>query len=80
MEGVAFEYVPNSIDPGSNENFEYNSYISDNNKHDACDSHAHMFHLLKKSLNQEYYCLVCQHYGKTQMVVPSNICVLCIYI
>ena len=26
---------------------ELNSYINDDNEQDACDSHAHMFHLLK---------------------------------
>ena len=48
MEGIAFEYVTSSIDPGnSKEKSELNSYINDDNEQDACDSHAHMFHLLK---------------------------------
>ena len=53
MEGIAIEYFPNSIDPGSNEKkYEFHSYISDNNEQDACDSHDHMFHLLKQHLYQ----------------------------
>ena len=27
--------------------YEFCSYISDSNEQDACDSHAHIFHLLK---------------------------------
>ena len=47
MEGISVEYFTNSIDPGSNENYEFHSYISDDNEQDSCDSHAHMFHLIK---------------------------------
>ena len=49
MEGTAIEYFTNSIDPGINEReYEFHSYISDDNEQDSCDSHAHMFHLLNK--------------------------------
>ena len=49
MEGIFVEYFPNSADPGRNEKKpEFNSYISDDNGQDACDSHAHMIHFLKK--------------------------------
>ena len=55
MEGIAVEYLPNSIDTGNNEyRSEFHSYISDDNEQYEFDSHAHMFHILKKSLNQEY--------------------------
>ena len=48
MEVTTVEYFPNSIHPGSNEKkTEFNLYISDYHEQDACDSHAHMFHLLK---------------------------------
>ena len=51
MEGIAIEYFPSSFDPGNNgEKSEFHSYISDDNKQDACDSHGHIFHLLKKFL------------------------------
>ena len=48
MEGIAIEYFLNSIDPGITKISEFHSYISDYNFQDACDSHAHMFHLLKQ--------------------------------
>ena len=54
MEYISVEYFTNSIDPGSNENYEFCSYISDENEQDACDSHAHLFYIFKNSLNQEY--------------------------
>ena len=42
---------PSSIYPVNNEEkSELHSYISDDNKHYACDSYAHMFHLLKTFL------------------------------
>ena len=47
MEGIAVEYFPSSFDPSNNkEKSEFHSYISDNNEQYACDSHAHIFHLL----------------------------------
>ena len=33
---------------------EFHSYISDDNEQDACDSHDHIFHLLKNDLIQGY--------------------------
>ena len=54
MEGIAVEYFPNSIDPGRNKKYEFNSYISGDNEQDACDSHARMFHLFKTFLNRGY--------------------------
>ena len=49
MEFIAIEYFPTSVDNGNNEEkYEFHSYISDDNEQDACDSHAHMFHLFKK--------------------------------
>ena len=48
MEGIAVEYFSRSFDPGKNEeNSEFHSYLSDDNEHDAGDSHAHMFNILK---------------------------------
>ena len=48
MEDIAVEYFPTSIDTGKNEEkSEFHSYIRDDNEQDACDSHAHMVHLLK---------------------------------
>ena len=53
MEGIAVQYSPSSIDTGSNKvKSEFHSFMSDKNEQDACDSHAHMFHLLKTLLNQ----------------------------
>ena len=47
MEGIAVEYCPTSVDIGNNEEkSEFHSYISDENEKYACDSHAHMVHLL----------------------------------
>ena len=47
MEGIAVEYFPTSVDNGNNEEkCELHSYISDDNEQDACDSYAHMVHLL----------------------------------
>ena len=47
MEGIAVEYFPTFIDTGKKEeNYEFHSYISDNNEQAACDSHAHTVHLL----------------------------------
>ena len=46
MEDISVEYFTNIIDPGSNEKSDFNSFISDDNGQDACDSHAYMFHLL----------------------------------
>ena len=54
MEGIGIEYDSNSINPEINEKSEFNSYIIDDHKKYASDSHDHMFHLLKKYPNQEY--------------------------
>ena len=55
MEGIAGEYFTDSVHPGRNETKpEFNSYISYENEQYACDSNAHIFHLLKKTLKQEY--------------------------
>ena len=49
------EYFPNSVDTGSNETKnEFRSYIINENKQEACNSHANMFHIVKQYLNQEY--------------------------
>ena len=51
MDGISIEYFTSSFDPGNNEEkSEFHSYISDNNEQDACDSYAHMFHLLKNRI------------------------------
>ena len=51
MEVIAVEYIPTSIDTRKNEeNSEFHSYISNDNEKDVCNSHAHMVHLLKTSL------------------------------
>ena len=34
--------------------YRFNLYIRDENEQHACDSRAHMFHILKKYLNQKY--------------------------
>ena len=48
MEGIDYEYFPNSVDNGNNEEkSESHSYISGDNEQDSCDSHAHMVHLSK---------------------------------
>ena len=48
MEGIAVEYFPTYVDNSSNkEKYEFHSYISDDKKQYACDSHAHMVHILK---------------------------------
>ena len=48
MEGIAVECFPTSVDIGNNEEkSEFHSYISDDNEQDACDSYAHIVHLLK---------------------------------
>ena len=47
MEVIAVEYSPSSINTGCNEEkYEFHSYISDDKEQYACDSHAHMFHLM----------------------------------
>ena len=47
MEGIAVEYFSTYVDNGNNnEKYEFHSYISDDNKQDACDTHAHMVNLL----------------------------------
>ena len=52
MESIAVEYLPTSIDTGNNEETsEFHSYISDDNEQNACDSHAHMVHILKTFLD-----------------------------
>ena len=49
MEGIAVDYFPSSIGPGNNGGkYEFHSYISDYNDKYACDSHAYIFHKLKK--------------------------------
>ena len=49
MEGISVEYFTSSFDTGTNlEKSELHSYIIDENEQDACDSHAHMFHLFFK--------------------------------
>ena len=49
MEGIAVEHFTTSIDIGnSDEKSELHLYISDDNKQDSCDSHAHITHLFKK--------------------------------
>ena len=51
MEGISVEYFPTSVDIGNNEEkSEFHSCISDDNKKDACDSHAHMVYSLKTFL------------------------------
>ena len=47
MESISVEYFPSSIYLGRNEKNEFYSFISDDNEQYACDSHDHMFHLLK---------------------------------
>ena len=48
MEVIAVEYFQNSIDTDSNEKIsEFHPCIYYDNEKDTCDSHAHMFHLLK---------------------------------
>ena len=55
MKGIDVEYFPTSFDPGNNkENDELHSYISGYNEQDAFDSHAHMIHLFRSILNQDY--------------------------
>ena len=50
MEGIAVEYFPASVDISNNEEkSELHSYISDENEEFACDSHAHMVHILNKN-------------------------------
>ena len=50
MEGIAVEHFTTSIDIGNNdEKSELHLYISDDNKQDSCDSHAHITHLFKKN-------------------------------
>ena len=47
MEGIAIEYFQTSVDIGNNEEkSKFHSYISDDNEQYACDSHAHMVHIL----------------------------------
>ena len=53
MEGIAVEYFLTSIDTGNNEKKELHSYVSDDNEQDACDSHAHMVHILNIFYNKE---------------------------
>ena len=54
-EVIAVEYFLNSVDTGNNETEpEFYSYKSNENEQDACDTHAHMFHLIKKILNMDY--------------------------
>ena len=51
MEGIAVEYFQTSVDIDNNEErSEFHSYIIYDNKQDACDSHAHMVHILKTFL------------------------------
>ena len=70
MEVIAVEYFTTSIDTGNNEEkYKLHSYISDENEQDACDLHAHMAHIKKKVIIRKKYCLVCQQYGNTVMVV-----------
>ena len=48
MEGISVEYFSGSFDTGNNEEKSgFHSYMSDENKQDACDPHAHMFYILK---------------------------------
>ena len=48
MEGISVEYFTNSVDLGNiKTKSEFHSYISVENEQYACDSHAHMCHLLK---------------------------------
>ena len=73
MEVIPVEYLPNSVDPGSNETHsEFYSQISYYNEQDACDSNDHMIHVFKKLLNHEYCCLACQHYDNKMMVMKRN--------
>ena len=51
MEGIGVEYFSNSFYSDSNETKSvFYSYIIDENEKYACDSYAHMFHLLKNSI------------------------------
>ena len=51
MEDITVKYFPSLFDRVNNEEkYEFYSYRSDKNEQDACDSHDHMFHLLKISL------------------------------
>ena len=50
MEGISVEYFTTSIANGINEvKSELHSYISDDNEQASCDSHSHLFHVLKKN-------------------------------
>ena len=50
MEGIAVEYIFKfNWSCYQWKQYEFNSYIIDNNEKYGCDSHAHMFYLLKHS-------------------------------
>ena len=53
MEGITVEYFSNLIDTDRNEKSEFHLYISDENEEYTCNSHDHIVHILKKSI-QEY--------------------------
>ena len=53
MEGIAVEYLPVSFDHGNNkEKYEFNSYKSDDNEKDACNSHGNMFYIFKNMVEK----------------------------
>ena len=82
MEGIAVEYVPLSIDPSNNEeNSELHSYISDDNEQDSCDSHYHMFNLLKKIFDSVILVSgMSTVWEDTDGCARKKICVLWLYI
>ena len=52
MESISVEYLPIKLIHVVKK-AQFNSYISDDNEQDTCNSHAHILSI-KKYLNQEY--------------------------
>ena len=80
MEGIAVKYFPNSFDTGKNEKVFPPVHIQAMKINNMHVIHVLICFIYYKKYNMKYDCLACQQYGETQMVVPSNICVVCIYI
>ena len=82
MEVIDVGYFPNSVHPGSNlEQSEFHSYISDDNEQDTCDSHDHMFHILKKLFDSRILgCVMSTVWEDTVGCAKQNIFGVAIYL
>ena len=81
IEGIAVEYFPNSIDPGSNKKIWISFIYKWLKEKYVCDSHAHMFDLLNKLFDSGILvCGILRVWEYTNGCATQYRCALVIYL